>query len=316
MSTLKTVIFGIGKIGIDATNNMLFSESDDVNLIVADINFSNLQKSEVKKQNHIKVDLKAEKLVSKNLESIKEIISKSHLGFIISALNNKIDYLLLNQIISLCKKNSSNLIIGIIPIPLPSFFYPFEESLNTLKNEAEFIIFLNNGDFSIPEIRKNKSQESFNCKHFHKNKLIIENRKTYYKIFTCIKNIIEIFSKEGYVCLDFEDIKLLLSGTLIAEVIEISSLDMIFNDAKRMLFDFHLEQINLSDVKVILIIIRFDHSAIDFRLDTIDSLNNLGEHLSENIEIMWKTINDPSMNDKIQITIYILQSPVINCPAL
>jgi len=56
------------------------------------------------------------------------------------------------------------------PSPLPSFFYPFEESLNTLKNEAEFIIFLNNGDFSIPEIRKNKSQESFNCKHFHNNK--------------------------------------------------------------------------------------------------------------------------------------------------
>jgi hypothetical protein len=62
---------------------------------------------------------------------------------------------------------------------------------------------------------------------------------------------------------------------------------------------FHLGQINLSDIEVILIIIRFDHRVIDFSLDTIDSLNSLGEQLSENIEIMWATIHDSSINDKI-----------------
>ncbi len=314
-STLKTVVVGVGEIGINATNNMLFSELDDVNLIVADINLSNLQKSEVKKQNHLKVDLTAEKFINKNLESIKGIISKSHLVFVISALNNRTDYLLLHQIISLCKKSSFSLTVGVIPIPLPSSFYSFEEGLNTLKDEVEFILFLNNDHVRPPDTTKDKSPESFNDRDFHINKLSIDDSKIYCKIFACIKGITELFSKEGFVALTFEDIKLLLSGILIAEVVEMSRLDMIFNDLKKMLFYFHLEQINLSDIKVVLIVIRFDHNAINFRLDTINSLNNLGEHLSENIEIMWKTINDSSMNGKIQIMIYILHNQPLIVPS-
>jgi len=305
MSALKTVIIGVGEIGINATNNMFFSEFDDVNLIFASTNLLNLQKSEVKKD-QIQVDLASEKLISKNLELIKRIISKSHLAFVISALNNETDYLLIHQIISLCRKSSFNLTVGVIPIPMPCPF--FEEGLNALKDESEFIFFLNKCHVRPPDTTKDKSSGSCNNRIFHTNKLSIKKSEIYDKIFTSIKGITDLFAKEGFVALTFEDIKLLLSGTLIAEVVEMSSLNMIFNDAKKMLSCFHLEQINLSNINIILIVMRFDHKTIDFKLDTINSLNNLGEQLSENIEIMWRTINDSSMNDKIQIMIYILHN--------
>lgn len=292
MRKLKTIILRVGDTNIDIDNTMSFPDSCNLNFIVvvsATTTESKLQK--IKKEDCLKIDLTDEEFISRKLDPIKNILLTSCLVFIISDFSDKTDYLLAYQIASLANNSSFKPAIGIIPIG--SMFYPFKEELSSLRDKIDFIIFLNNCNTRPCKTTRDELSISSNSRGFNNNKL-----------FNCIQGITEILTGKGLVCLQFEDIKLLLSGMLIAKSIEISSFEKIFKDVNKLLSFFDLEHFSLEEVKVTLISMKFNHDVIDFESDQIDFLNNLGKTLFKKTQFMWTTTHDSSADNKIKIMIY------------
>lgn len=301
----KITVIGVGGAGRNALKSMIEADLGGVNFIIVDTNKIGMESSNVPVTIQIGEKLTGglgtgsnpkigKAAAEESIEALKTNIPESHMFFLAAGFGGGTGTGATPIVAQICRE-CSDLIIGVVSKPF-SFegrkkLQVAETGINALKDIADTIITIPND-----RMRDIASKES---------KLVDIFKKADEVLHQSVKVIIDLISINGYVSLDFADIKSILqnAGNSIIGVGSSTGPDRANEAVEQAISHPLFENVQLSGAQKALVNISSNHN-ITFEETTLVS-DRIKDAIGENAEIIWGQTFDESFNEMIQVTVIV-----------
>ncbi len=299
----KIKVIGVGGAGGNAVNNMIDSNLQGVNFIVANTDIQALEIS--KAQNKLQIGDKlteglgaganpqiGREAARENAEAIRNALKDSHMVFITAGFGGGTGTGAAPVIAEICKELGS-LTVAVVTKPF-SFegrkrLRQAEEGLEELKSVADTVI-------TIPNDRLRGLAS--------KNATMIEMFKKADEILLhSVKGITDLILMPGLVNLDFADVKTIMSqaGMAIMGIGIADGENRSVEAAERAISHPLLEDLSISGAKAVLMNIT---SSSDLTMEEMtEASERIYTEVGEEAEIIWGAVIDDDLGDEMRVTV-------------